>query len=77
MFRFIGFPEGDDELLKNWCSDRKAFSWGHPTDDEQAEIAEKMLAYWRYCRDFTAAKRDDPADDFASELIAASLIRAT
>ncbi len=30
-----------------------------------------MLAYWRYCRDFTAAKRDHRADDFASELIAA------
>ncbi len=70
VFRFIGFPESDDELLKSWCSDRKAFSWGRPTDAEQVEIAEKMLAYWRYCRDFTAAKRDDPGDDFASELIA-------
>ena len=70
VFRFIGFPESDDELLKNWCSDRKAFSWGHPTEEEQVEIAEKMLAYWRYCREFTAAKRDDPGDDFASELIA-------
>ncbi len=71
VFRFIGFPESDDELLKNWCSDRKAFSWGRPSDEEQVEIAEKMLAYWRYCRDFTASKRDDPGDDFASELIAA------
>lgn len=73
VFRFIGFPESDDELLKNWCSDRKAFSWGRPTEDEQIEIAEKMLAYWRYCRDFTASKRDDPSDDFASELVAAHL----
>ncbi|MGH1489798.1 MAG: cytochrome P450 [Acidimicrobiales bacterium] len=71
VFRFIGFPEGDDELLKNWCGDRKAFSWGRPTPTEQAEIAENMLAYWRYCRDFTAAKRDDRTDDFASELITA------
>ncbi len=71
VFRFIGFPESDDELLKSWCGDRKAFSWGNPTPAEQAEIAEHMLAYWRYCRAFTAAKRDEPADDFASELIAA------
>ncbi|NNC79845.1 MAG: cytochrome P450 [Acidimicrobiales bacterium] len=70
VFRFIGFPESDDELLKNWCSDRKAFSWGRPTEDEQVEIAEKMLAYWRYCREFTATKRDNRADDFASELVA-------
>jgi cytochrome P450 len=73
VFRFIGFPEADDELLKNWCSDRKAFSWGKPTEEEQVEIAEKMLGYWRYCRDFTASKRDEPGDDFASELVAAHL----
>ncbi len=69
VFRFIGFPERDDEMLKNWCGDRKAFSWGKPTPAEQQEIAEQMLAYWRYCRDFTASKRDDRGDDFASELI--------
>ncbi len=71
IFRFIGFPESDDELLKNWCGDRKAFSWGHPTGDEQVQIAENMLAYWRYCRDFTASKRADRSDDFASELLTA------
>ena len=71
VFRFIGFPEGDDELLKNWCGDRKAFSWGRPSPAEQEEIAENMLAYWRYCRDFTAAKREHRTDDFASELITA------
>ena len=69
VFRFIGFPEGDDETLKGWCGDRKAFSWGNPTPDEQAEIAEHMLAYWRYCRGFTASKRDHRGDDFTSELI--------
>ena len=54
---------------KHWCSDRKAFSWGKPSPAEQVEIAEKLLAYWRYCRDFTAAKRDARDDDFASELL--------
>ena len=34
------------------------------------EIARKMLAYWRYCRDFVASKVDDPGDDFTSELLA-------
>ncbi|WP_419839710.1 cytochrome P450 [Candidatus Poriferisodalis sp.] len=69
IFRFIGFPESDDEMLKSWCGDRKAFSWGRPTSAEQVEIAENMLAYWRYCRDFTAHKRRRRGDDFASELI--------
>lgn len=71
VFRFIGFPEADDELLKNWCGDRKAFSWGNPTGAEQAEIAQNMLGYWRYCREFTASKRENRGDDFASELITA------
>ena len=69
VFRFIGFPEGDDELLKQWCGDRKTFSWGHPTGAQQVAIAEKMLSYWRYCREFTAHKRDRRGDDFASELL--------
>ena len=57
VFRFIGFPEEDDHMLKNWCADRKAFAWGRPTGEQQTEIAQNMLAYWRYCREFTASKR--------------------
>jgi len=69
VFRFIGFPEEDDELLKQWCDDRKAYSWGRPTPEEQARIATQMLDYWRYCRAFTASKRDQRGSDLASELI--------
>ncbi len=70
IFRFIGFPEEADEQLKEWCSDRLAFSWGRPTPDEQVVIARKMLSYWRYVREFTAHRKDNPADDYASELLA-------
>jgi cytochrome P450 len=28
-----------------------------------------MLSYWRYCREFTAQKREHRGDDFASELL--------
>ena len=69
VFRFIGFPESDDQQLKDWCANRLSFSWGRPTPDEQVDIAEKMLAYWRYVRAFVAHKRDQPGDDLASELI--------
>ena len=71
IFRFIGFPESNDETLKAWCGDRKASSSGWPTPAQQVEIAENMLAYWRYGRDFTADKRRSRGDDFASEMIAA------
>ncbi len=69
VFRFIGFPKADDEMIKSWCVERKAFSWGKPTAEEQVSIAENMLTYWRYCREFTAGRRDNRQDDFASELL--------
>ena len=69
VFRLIGFPESDDALIKSWCVNRRAFSWGKPTAAEQVEIAAGMLDYWRYCRDFVAQRRDERADDFTSELL--------
>ncbi|NNE94579.1 MAG: cytochrome P450 [Acidimicrobiales bacterium] len=69
VFRFIGFPEKDDDQLRAWCGDRLAFSWGKPSPEEQVDIANKMLSYWRYCREFTAGKAADLGDDFASELL--------
>lgn len=70
IFRFIGFPEGDDARLKEWTTNRLAFTWGSASDDEQIEIAQKMLAYWRYCVSFVAMRMAEPADDFTSELLA-------
>lgn len=69
MFRFIGFPPEDDTMIKSWCVNRKAFSWGKPTADEQVEIAKGMVDYWRYCRKFVAERRDKREDDFCSELL--------
>lgn len=69
VFRFIGFPAADDERLKQWCLDRKSFSWGHPSAAQQTDIAEKMLAYWRYCRAFVADVARNRGDDFTSELL--------
>lgn len=69
VFRFIGFPREDDAMIKSWCVDRKAFSWGKPTVEQQVDIAEQMVTYWRYCREFTAQRREDRQDDFASELL--------
>ena len=70
IFRFIGFPEADDEQLKEGTTNRLAFTWGKASDDEQVAIAEKMLAYWRYCVAFVAKRFETPADDFTSELLA-------
>lgn len=69
IFRFIGFDEADDERLIGWTSNRLAFTWGNPNDDEQVEIAENMLRYWRYCREFVATRIKERGDDFTSELL--------
>lgn len=69
IFRFIGFPEQDDEKLMEWTSNRLAFTWGQPTDEEQVAISKHMLRYWRYCREFVAKRSEEGADDFTSELL--------
>ncbi len=69
VFRLLGFPAEDDAMIKSWCVNRKAFSWGKPSAEEQAEIAQAMLDYWRYCRAFVAERREQRADDFCSELL--------
>lgn len=69
IFRFIGFDEADDTQLMTWTGNRLAFTWGNPSDDEQVEIAQKMLSYWRYCREFVASRWDVRQDDLTSELL--------
>ena len=69
IFRFIGFPESDDEKLISWTSNRLAFTWGNPDEEEQVDIANKMLRYWRYCREFVATRKTARADDLTSELL--------
>jgi len=71
IFRLIGFPESDDEQLKAWTNNRLEFTWGKTSKDEQIEVAKNLLAYWRYVAAYVEMRRDDPADDFTSELLAA------
>ncbi|WP_428098896.1 cytochrome P450 [Candidatus Rariloculus sp.] len=71
IFRLLGFPRDDDAQIQEWTTNRLAFTWGNATEDEQVEIARKMLAYWRYCVSFVQHRHQVPADDFTSELLAA------
>lgn len=69
IFTFIGFPDEDMDMLKSWCGNRIAFSWGKPTPAEQRVIADNMVNYWRYCEEFVAKRAADPVDDFTSDLV--------
>ena len=35
-------------MIKSWCVNRKAFSWGRPTAEQQVAIARGMVDYWHY-----------------------------
>jgi hypothetical protein len=69
IFALIGFPEHDFELIKSWCGERMAFSWGRPGPEEQTQIARDMRAYWTYCKAFMAERLACPQDDLASDLL--------
>lgn len=73
IFRLLGFPEHDDEQVKAWTNNRLAFTWGRTDRKQQVEVAENLLAYWRYVVGHVALRKDSPADDFTSELLAAHL----
>jgi cytochrome P450 len=69
IFRFIGFPDGDTEMLKGWCTDRLHVTWGRPAAGVQVSVAQHMVAYWQYCSRFVADRLAAPADDFTSDLL--------
>ncbi|MGV9680356.1 cytochrome P450 [Nocardia sp. NPDC003482] len=67
----IGFPEEDADQIKEWCGNRIEFSWGAPSEAEQAKVANNMVNYWEYCQRFVEYRKKNPADDFTSYLLAA------
>ncbi len=73
IFALLGFPPDDTEMLKGWCGDRMAFSWGRPSAAEQTAIAHDMVAYWSYCERHVELRLRMPADDFTSDLLAIHL----
>ena len=70
VFSLMGVPEQDYAQVKQWCGYRAALSFGRPAAGDQVEIATTMAAYRKYMRDLVDAKKREPGDDLASDLIA-------
>jgi cytochrome P450 len=70
IFKMIGFPDADMDLLKSWCGNRLIMTWGRATPEEQQRIARQMVAYFTYCRAFVERRAVEPADDLTSDLLA-------
>ncbi len=69
IFSLLGFPPEDTAMLKGWCGDRLAFSWGRPDRDAQVEIADDMVAYYRYCEHHVQQQLANPGDHFTGDLL--------
>jgi cytochrome P450 len=69
VFRLLGFDPRDTPMLKGWCGDRMAFSWGRPDRDAQMRIARDMVSYWQYCEAHVAAQLEEPGDHFTGDLL--------
>jgi cytochrome P450 len=73
IFKMIGFPDEDLELLKSWCGNRLIMTWGRASSEEQQRIARQMVAYFKYCEAFVRMRATEPADDLTSDLLATGL----
>lgn len=69
IFKLLGFPDADAEMLKGWTTERLEMLFGHPTEDEQVRVASDMKDFWSYCVDFVAKRQNDRSDDFTSALL--------
>ncbi|MEM7302645.1 MAG: cytochrome P450 [Pseudomonadota bacterium] len=70
IFSMVGFPEEDTDQIKAWCADKLIVNWGRPTEEHQIRAAETMVAFWEYCVEFAQKRRNNPADDMTSDLMA-------
>lgn len=68
-FSLLGFPDEDTQKLRDWSAKRVLLTYGRLGEDEQVEIAQIIVAFWKYCEDHVAARRAERADDLTSDLL--------
>jgi len=68
-FSLLGFPPDDTDMLKEWSAKRVLLTYGRLSVDEQVEVAEVIVKFWKYCEDHVAARRRERADDLTSGLL--------
>ena len=71
LFLFLGMPEKDITLVKNWSQNRLQLTWGKLSHEEQLQEAEGLLAYWNYSKQHVEKLLAHPSDNFVGDLIRA------
>ena len=55
--------------MKAWGANRLMFLFGRTDDATQADVAEGMVAFWRYTEELVRDRATHPRADFTSELV--------
>ena len=69
IFKLVGFPDEDTEMVKAWAGDRLTIMFGRPDEAEQLRVAQNMAALWQYCVDHVSRRKVNRSDDFTSALL--------
>lgn len=71
VFRVLGVPDGDLPRVKSGAQSRLLVMFGHPSSEQQIDLAGGMASFWQYAQELVDARTAGPRDDFTSDLILA------
>jgi cytochrome P450 len=71
IFRVLGVPDEDVPRVKAWGGNRLLFMFGRTDEPTQEQVAEGMVAFWRYTEALVADRAANPRPDFTTELVQA------
>jgi cytochrome P450 len=71
-FSLLGFPREDADMIRDWCGERVALTYGRPDPEGQLRGAHDLVAFWDYCAKFIESRQKQPQDDLTSDLLALS-----
>ena len=69
LFTLMGIPNEDVPKIKQYGMSRGKMTWSDLSDEEQIPVAHDMVAYWKYIHDLLDMRRENPGDDFPSDLL--------
>ncbi|MEZ5766881.1 MAG: cytochrome P450 [Paracoccaceae bacterium] len=71
LFTLMGIPDADVPKIKQYGASRGKMTWSDLSDEEMIPVAHDMVAYWKYIHDLLDMRRENPGDDFPSDMLAA------
>jgi cytochrome P450 len=66
IFELMGVPESELDTVRQHAKRNAVFGFGHPSEEEQVELARGMAAYWSYARHHADRLIESPGDDIMS-----------